>query len=302
MTRKGTRGMGQTVGFIGIGIMGGRMARNLLKAGYVLKVHNRTPAKAEALRPLGAMVVASPRDAATGADAVLTMVADPAALRAVLEGPRGAFAGCRPGTLLIDLSTVDPGTSQAMAAEAKQLGLRYLEAPVTGGVSAAEQGTLTIMVGGSAEDFTQAKSVLEAMGKKVLHMGPIGHGSVMKLAVNLLSACIVTAMAEGLVLAAKSGLDPDRVVEVLTERSPLIGRTAPRILAGDFSANFPLSLSHKDVQLALAVARSAGVPMFSLGTVAQLQIAALAKGLGDRDQTATIQVLEEIAGVKVRRR
>jgi len=292
--------MAQVVGFIGLGIMGGRMARNVLKAGHALQAYNRTAAKAEALRPMGATIVASPREAATGADFVITMVSDPPVLAAVLEGPDGAFAGCRPGTLLIDMSTVDPDTSRAMAARAASLGLRYLEAPVMGGVGAAEQGTLTIMVGGTPENFAAAKPLLETMGRKILHAGPMGHGSVLKLSANLVAACIVTAMNEGLVLATKAGLDPAMVAEVLSERSPLIERTAPRVLAGDFAARFPLKLSHKDVQLALAASRSLGVPLSSLEAVAQLQAAALAKDLGDQDQTATIQVLEGIAGVQVR--
>jgi len=294
--------MFQTVAFIGLGIMGGRMAKNVLRAGYPLRVYNRTRAKTEAVRELGAAVAAAPREAVVGADMVITMVADPPALAAVLEGPEGAFAGCRPGTLVIDMSTVDPGTSQAMAAKAQGLGLRYLEAPVTGGVGAAEQGTLTIMVGGTPEDFAAAKPLLESMGKKILHAGPMGASSVLKLTTNLVAACIVTAMNEGLVLAAKAGLDPGLTAEVLAERSPLIGRTAPRVLEGDFAARFPLKLSHKDVRLALATGRSLGVPLSALETVAQLQAAALAKGLGELDQTATIRVLEDIVGIEVRRR
>lgn len=292
--------MTQIVAFIGLGIMGGRMVKNVLKAGYAIRAYNRTAAKTEDVRRLGATVCASPREAAAGADAVITIVSDPPALAAVLEGPDGAFAGCRSGTLVIDMSTVDPGTSQAMAARARALGLRYLEAPVTGGVGAAEQGTLTIMAGGTPGDFAAAKPLLETLGKKVLHVGPMGQGSVLKLAANLVAASIVTAMNEGLVLTAKAGLDPALVVEVLAERSPLIGRAGPRVLAGQFAANFPLRLSHKDVSLALATGRSLGVPLFGLAAVAQLQIAALAKGLGESDQTATIQVLEEIAGVRVR--
>jgi 3-hydroxyisobutyrate dehydrogenase-like beta-hydroxyacid dehydrogenase len=293
--------MAQTVAFIGIGIMGSRMVRNVLKAGYAVRAYNRSAAKAEALAPLGATVAASPRAAAADADGVVTMVADPRALQAVLEGPDGAFAGCRPGALVVDMSTVDPGTSQAMAAKARALGVRYLEAPVTGGVGAAEQGTLTIMAGGSAEDFAAARPLLETMGKKVLHVGPMGHGSVLKLCANLVAASIITAMNEALALAAKSGLNLDVVTEVLTERSPLIGRTAPKVLSGDFSANFPLKHSHKDVQLALSSARAVGTPMFALGAVAQLQAAALAKGYGDLDQTVTVRILEEIAGVEARK-
>jgi len=151
------------------------------------------------------------------------------------------------------------------------------------------------------EDFAAAKPLLETMGKKVLHVGPMGQGSVLKLCANLVAASIITSMNEALTLAAKSGLNLDVVTEVLTERSPLIGRTAPKVLAGDFAANFPLKHSHKDVQLALSSARSVGTPMFALGAVAQLQAAALAKGYGDLDQTVTVRILEEIAGIQARR-
>jgi len=293
--------MGQTVAFIGLGIMGGRMVKNVLKAGYAVRAQNRTTAKAEAVKLLGASVAATPREAAAGADIVVTMVADPPALAAVLEGPDGVFAGCRPGTLVVDMSTVDPGTSRAMAAKAQGLGLRYLEAPVTGGVGAAEQGTLTIMAGGSAEDFAAAKPLLETMGKKILYVGPMGHGSVLKLATNVVAAGIVALMGEALTLATKAGLDPTMVVEVLAERSPLIGRTGPRVLSGDFSPNFPLRLAAKDVRLALDAARVVGAPMFAAAAVGQVQSAALAKGLGDFDQSVMIRVLEELAGVVSRR-
>jgi len=294
--------MASTVAFIGLGIMGGRMVKNVLKGGYLVRAYNRTVQKTDEAKALGATIVGSPKEAATGADVVITMVSDPPALTAVLEGPSGVFAGCRPGALIIDMSTVDPGTSQAMAARAVSSGLRYVDAPVTGGVAAAAQGGLTIMVGGTADDFAGAKPVLETMGKKILHIGPAGHGSLMKLIVNQVGACIITAAIEGLALAAKAGVDPKIVVDVLTERSPLIGRTAPKILAGDFSANFSLRLAHKDVQLALSAARSLGVPMFSLATVAQFQAAALAKGYGEQDQTATMQILEDLIGVKARAR
>ncbi len=292
--------MAAVVAFIGIGIMGGRMVRNVLKAGHPVRAYNRTPAKLEPLRPLGAAIAASPRGAAEGAEAVITMVADPPALAAVLEGPDGALAGCRPGTLVIAMSTVDPATSRAMGARAHAAGLRYLEAPVTGGVGAAEQGSLTIMAGGRPEDFAAARPLLATMGKKILYVGALGQGSVLKLAVNLVAASIISSMVEALGLTTKAGLDPRLVVEVLTERSPLIGSAAPRILAGDYAPRFPLKLAHKDVQLALAAARDLGVPLFALASVAQVQAAALARGYGDLDHTATMRVLEEIAGFRVR--
>lgn len=292
--------MGQTVAFIGMGLMGSRMAKNVLKAGHALRVYNRTTAKSEELQKLGATITASPREAAQGADAVITMVADPPALRTVLAGVEGAFAGCRQGTMVIDMSTVDPETSLGMAAEAQARGLRYLEAPVTGGLGAAEQGTLLIMAGGRMEDFQAAKPLLETMGKKVLRVGQMGSGAAMKLTTNMVASSISAAMAEALVFAAKAGLEPFLVAEVLADRSPLIARWAPRVLAGEFSPFFPLRLAHKDVHLALATARGLGVPLFTLAAVGQLQTAALAKGLGDLDQTATIQVLEEIVGLPVR--
>lgn len=294
--------MGQTVAFIGLGIMGSRMVKQVLKAGYAVRAYNRTRAKAEATQGLGAVVCGSPREAAAGADCVVSIVADPPALVAVMDGPDGALAGSRPGTLVIDMSTVDPDTSQAMAAKARGLGLRYVEAPVTGGIWAAEEGTLTILAGGSPEDFALAKPLLDTMGKKVLHVGPMGQGSVLKLALNLVAAAIITSTAEALALATKYGLDSRMVVEVLTERSPLIGRTAPAMLSGDYTANFPLKHSHKDVQLGLAAARSAGVPMFALSAVAQVQAAAMAKGYADLDQTVTMRLLEEIVGIEVRKK
>jgi len=294
--------MALKVGFIGIGIMGGPMVKNVLKAGHAVRAYNRTREKAEALRASGALVAGSAREAAEGADAVITIVADPPALAAVLEGPEGAFAGCRPGALVIDMSTVDPGTSRMMGAKAAARGLRYVEAPVMGGVGGAEKATLTIMAGGSPEDFAAAKPLLETMGKKILHVGPLGHGSVLKLAANMVAASIITSMVEAFGLTTKAGIDGRLVAEVLSERAPLIERTAPRLLEGDYKARFPLKHSHKDVQLALAAARELGLPLFSLASVAQLQAAALAKGYGDLDQSATMRLLEEIGGVRVARK
>lgn len=290
----------ETVAFIGLGLMGRPMTRNILKRGYTLRVYNRTAAKAEELRALGATVAGSPREAAAGADAVITMVADPPALSAVLEGQDGAFAACRPGSLVIDMSTVDPETSRRLAARARGLSLRYLEAPVTGGVRGAEEGTLIIMVGGEATDLAAARPLLETMGRKILHLGAMGMGSAMKLATNLVASTIFTAMAEALVFAAKAGIEPRLAAEILAERSPLIAGSAPRVLGGDFAARFPLKLAHKDVHLALATGRTLGVPLFALGAVGQLYTAALAKGLGEQDQIAMIKLLEEIAAIQVR--
>ena len=295
--------MGQTVAFIGLGIMGGRMVKNVLKAGYAVRAQNRTAAKAEALKPLGATVVATPREAAAGADIVVTMVADPPALAAVLEGPDGVFAGCRPGTLVVDMSTVDPGTSQAMAAKARALGLRYLEAPVTGGVGAAEQGTLTIMAGGSAEDFAAAKPLLETHGEESAPRGADGAGFGLEALRQSGGGEHHHVHERSVGLGGEVGPGSghgDRGARRSAPRSS--ARTAPKVLSGDFSANFPLKHSHKDVQLALSTGRQVGTPMFASAAVAQLQARGARERMGRLGPDGDDSVLEEIAGVQVRKR
>jgi 3-hydroxyisobutyrate dehydrogenase len=260
--------MKPSIGFIGLGLMGGPMARNLLRAGFPVTVWNRTRSKAEALVPDGAKVAASPEDAAAAADVLITIVSDPPALEMVLfgadnKGP-GALSRLRPGTLLIDCSTVSPVLERQVSAACDKRGIAFLDAPVTGGTWGAEKGELVFMVGGKAEVLERAVPVLEVMGKKWFLLGDTGAGQTVKLAMNLLLALNVDALAEAMALVTSSGLEAKKLVEVLLSsmgRSGLYDVKAPLMLKGEFPASFPLRLMHKDLTLALELARENGTSL-----------------------------------------
>jgi len=260
--------MKTSVGFIGLGLMGTPMARNLLRAGFPVTVWNRTRSKAEALVPDGAKVAASQEDAAAQADVLITIVSDPPALEEVLfgadnKGP-GALSRLRPGTLLIDCSTVSPALERQVSAACAKCNIAFLDAPVTGGTWGAEKGELVFMVGGKAEVLERAVPVLEAMGKKWFLLGDVGAGQTVKLAMNLLLALNVDALAEAMALVTSSGLPAARLVEVLQSsmgRSALYDVKAPLMLKGEFPASFPLRLMQKDLTLALELARENGTTL-----------------------------------------
>jgi len=256
--------MKPTIGFIGLGLMGKPMARNLLKAGFPLVVWNRTAAKAEDLVREGAKLAANPREAAAQADVLVTIVSDPAALEEVLWGADGALDGLRRGSMLVDSSTVTPDLERRVAAACAERGVDFLDAPVTGGTWGAEKGELVFMIGGEAEVLERAKPVLSAMGKKLFLLGPNGAGQTVKLAMNLLLAVEVDALAESLALVTAAGIPGERFVEVMQSgmgRAPVLDVKAPLILKDEFPASFPLRLMHKDVRLALELARQRGVTL-----------------------------------------
>jgi 3-hydroxyisobutyrate dehydrogenase-like beta-hydroxyacid dehydrogenase len=256
--------MKPTIGFIGLGLMGKPMARNLLKAGFPLVVWNRTAAKAEDLVREGAKLAANPREAAAQADVLVTIVSDPAALEEVLWGADGALDGLRRGSMLVDSSTVTPDLERRVAAACAERGVDFLDAPVTGGTWGAEKGELVFMIGGEAEVLERAKPVLSAMGKKFFLLGPNGAGQTVKLAMNLLLAVEVDALAESLALVTAAGIPGERFVEVMQSgmgRAPVLDVKAPLILKDEFPASFPLRLMHKDVRLALELARQRGVTL-----------------------------------------
>ncbi len=256
--------MKPTIGFIGLGLMGKPMARNLLKAGFPLVVWNRTAAKADDLVREGAKLAANPREAAAQADVLLTIVSDPPALEDVLWGTNGALDGLRRGSVLVDSSTVTPDLERRAAAACAERGLDFLDAPVTGGTWGAEKGELVFMIGGKAEVFERVKPVLSAMGQKFFVLGPNGAGQTVKLAMNLLMAVEVDALAESLALVAAAGIPGERFVEVMQSgmgRAPVLDVKAPLMLKGEFPASFPLRLMHKDVRLALELARQRGVTL-----------------------------------------
>ena len=256
--------MKPTIGLIGLGLMGRPMAANLLKAGYALTVWNRTRARAEEVAMLGAKVAATAREAAASSDVLLTVVSDPPALEAVLWGADGALAGLRKGSVLVDSSTVAPELARRVAAACAERGAEFLDAPVTGGTWGAEKGELVFMVGGSREVLERVEPVLAAMGKRFLHMGAHGAGQTVKLAMNLILALEVQALAEALELVTGAGVEAARLIEVLQSsmaRAAVLDVKAPMILERNFAPSFPLRLMHKDLGLAMELAREAGVKL-----------------------------------------
>lgn len=256
--------MKPTVGLIGLGLMGKPMGRNLLKAGFPLVVWNRTKERADDLVREGTKFAANPRETATQADVLITIVSDPPAVEQILWGQNGALEGLRRGTLYIDSSTVSPELARRAAAACAERGVDYLDAPVTGGTCGAEKGELVFMVGGRAEVFERAKPVLEAVGKRFFLLGPNGAGQTVKLAMNMILALEVEALAEALALVTKAGVPGERLVEVMQSsmaRAAVLDVKAPLILKNDYPPSFPLRLMHKDMRLALELARNQGVPL-----------------------------------------
>ncbi len=256
--------MKPTVGLIGLGLMGKPMGRNLLKAGFPLVVWNRTAARAEDLVREGAKLGANPRDTAQKADVLITIVSDPPALEEVLWGAAGALDGLRRGSTYIDSSTVSPDLERRVAAACAERGVDFLDAPVTGGTWGAEKGELVFMMGGAKEILEHVRPVLETLGKHIFLLGPNGAGQTVKLAMNLILALEVDALAEALALVTSAGVPGERLVEVLQSsmgRSGLLDLKAPLMLKNEFPASFPLRLMHKDMRLALELARKQGVTL-----------------------------------------
>lgn len=295
--------MPQSIGFIGLGIMGQPMALNFIKAGYKLAVYNRTAGKTAALADAGARVAASPADAARDADMVMMIVSDSGAVEAVVTGKDGILESLRPGTLVIDSSTISPAVSRKMACLVAGQGAAWLDAPVTGSKHGAEKGELTFMIGGDRQAFDRALPFLQVLGKKHIYCGSHGLGLSAKLAQNTIQATMLEVFCEGFVLAAKAGVRPETMLEIIQSsmaRAALTDFKAPFIFKGDFTPYFPLKLMHKDLELAAEAGYAQGVPLPTLGAVKEVYMAARAQGKGDLDYASVVTYLEELAGVKVR--
>lgn len=252
------------VGLIGLGLMGSPMAANFLKAGFPLTVWNRTAEKAQKLAKLGATAAKSPADAAAKTDILLTIVSDPPALEEVLWGEQGALSALKSGSVLIDSSTVSPALARRIAKACAEKSVAFLDAPVTGGTWGAEKGELVFMMGGEKETFERVRPVLEAVGKRFFLLGPNGAGQTVKLAMNLILALEVEALAEGLELVTSSGVDGAKLIEVLQSsmgRAPVLDVKAPVMLKHDFAPSFPLRLMHKDIRLAMELAKENGLEL-----------------------------------------
>ncbi|HYL10849.1 MAG TPA: NAD(P)-dependent oxidoreductase [Candidatus Acidoferrales bacterium] len=276
--------MKPTVGFIGLGLMGRPMAANLLKAGFPVVVWNRTASRGHGVAKQGALLAASPREAAAAADVLITIVSDPPALEEVLWGTQGALAALRRGTTYLDSSTVAPSLARRIAAACQERGVKFLDAPVTGGTWGAEKGELVFMVGGDAETLKGIEPVLGAMGKRWFHLGPNGAGQTIKLAMNMILALQVDALAEALALVQGAGLPGEKLVEVMQSsmaRAAVLDVKAPLLLKREYAPSFPLRLMHKDLGLALDLANQVGVPLPA--TAAAREIYNAVKGAAKED-------------------
>jgi 3-hydroxyisobutyrate dehydrogenase len=295
--------LAEPVGFVGLGIMGSRMAACLARAGHPVTVYNRTAAKAEAwAAEHGGRVAATPREAAEGASAVITMVVDGAQVEEVLLGEDGAVGGAAPGTLFVDCSTIAPADVRRIGAALAERELPFVDAPVSGSSPKAETGTLTIMAGGSPEAFGRAKPFFDAMGETILHVGPLGHGQTVKVISNAVSATNAATLAQALVVGKATGVDLEALVTVLgasSSASTMVTLKAKPMLAHDYTPLFRLEHMLKDVGICLDESEAAGAPFPSAALARELYNAAMGRGLADEDFAAVLEAVEGLAGVRL---
>jgi len=291
-----------TVGFIGLGIMGKPMVRNLLKAGYSVTVRDVVQAPVDELVAEGATSAATAREVAASTDVLITMLPDSPDVQAAYLGPDGALAAARPGWLAIDMSSISPVVARQVAALAAGAGAEMLDAPVSGGDKGAIAGTLSIMVGGSETAFERARPIFEAMGKTIVLVGPSGAGQVAKVCNQVVVAVVIEAVSEALVLGAKAGVDPTRIAEVLQgglASTKVLDMRRANMLGGTFDPGFRIRLHLKDLKNALELAREAGVVLPATVEVEQLMQRARIAGRGEYDHSGLITVLEDLAEIRV---
>ena len=289
------------LGYVGLGVMGGRMAARLLAKGHRVTGFNRTRSKAEALAGDGLRVADTPRDVAAAADVTFVMVANSAALRAVADGPFGLVAGLGHDKILVDMSTVSPVVSRELAARAREAGAQMVDAPVSGSVLTLEQGKLSIMVGGDRQTFDRVRPILEDIGPKVSYVGGNGLAVSMKIATNISVAVQMLAFAEGVLLAEKSGIARETAVDVMTNSaigSPMLRYRGPFVLQMPDQAWFDTTMMQKDLQLALDMGRDLRVPLPTTSTANEWLTATRAMGLSAADFAAVFQALARAAGVE----
>jgi 2-hydroxy-3-oxopropionate reductase len=292
--------MAETVGFIGLGIMGKPMAENLIEAGYDLVVYNRTREKAEDLE--GSTVADSPREVAEQSDIIITMLPDSPQVEEVLAGKGGVFEGVGEGALIVDMSTISPLVTEKLSEKAREKGASMLDAPVSGGDVGAIDGTLAIMVGGSEEDFERASPLFEVMGGAVTHVGPSGTGQVVKAANQIVVALTIEAVSEALVLGSKGGVAPEKILDVLgggLAGNKVMELKREKLLDHSFDPGFKIELHHKDLGIALAAGREYGVTLPVTAVVDQMLQDLRMREKGDRDHSAILTLIEESSGHEI---
>lgn len=296
--------MKKRIGFVGLGTMGLPMARNVIKAGYVVVGYDVVPQQLAAFEQSGGTRGSSPRDVAAQSDVVITMLPESKHVEQAILGADGVYAGLKEGAIHIDMSTIEASATRRFAAIAAESGIRMIDAPVGKSSAAAVDGTLTIMVGADAATFKECYDVLRTMGDTIHHCGDVGMGEVVKILNNLISAGILATVAEGVVLAAKAGVDLEVLADVLKGTGAanwhLENTFRKRVFEGDFKPGFKTRLMHKDARLGATLADELGVPMPVTALVRQLFAVAVGRGLGDEDWGALTTLTEEAAGVKAR--
>jgi 2-hydroxy-3-oxopropionate reductase len=292
------------IGFIGLGIMGKPMGRNLLKAGYSLAVYDFLPGPVAELVEAGAEPAESSRDTAARADVIITMLPDGPDVEMAVLGPGGVLEGARKGSILVDMSSISPLVSQKIGSACAEKGVEFLDAPVSGGEPKAVDGTLAIMVGGKQEVFEKVKPILGKMGSTVTLTGPVGAGNVTKLANQIMVACNIAAMGEALVLATRAGLDPEVVFNAVKgglAGSTVLNAKAPMVIARNFKPGFRIRLHEKDLRNALLAAESMKVPLPVTSLVQQMLMSLMNDGKGDYDHAGIVTFLEGLAGIEVKK-
>ncbi|NJN19810.1 MAG: NAD(P)-dependent oxidoreductase [Oscillochloris sp.] len=294
--------MSERLGFIGLGIMGRGMAHNLRKAGYDLMVWNRTAARADSLRAAGAQVATSPADLAANCDVIFSCVSDTPDVQAVILGDQGVIHGVRPGALVVDMSTISPQVAREVAEALAAKDVFSLDAPVSGGSEGAEKGTLSIMVGGPADQVARAQPYFAAMGKTITHVGPSGAGQTVKLVNQILVVVNMLAVSEALVFAQASGADLEKTLQAVgggAAGSWMLANRAPQVLNRDWRPGFTIDLQQKDLRLVLEAADQVAAPMIATSMVFHMYRTLQQSGLGAEGNHALIKALERLAGVTV---
>ena len=290
--------MQPNIGFIGLGIMGEPMAGHILRKGYDLTVYNRTPSKAAALVKAGATEAASPAEVASHTDIIITMVSDTPDVEAVVAGPTGIIQRIRPGSVVVDMSTIAPAMEKQLDQQLQAVGCGLVDAPVSGGDIGARKGTLAIMAGGRRPDFERVKPVLETMGSTLTHCGPVGHGQLTKLSNQILVSLTLLGVCEAVLFAAKNGLDPEVMIEAVqggAAGSWQLSNLGPRIARADYAPGFMVDLLQKDLGLVLEAGYQAQVSLLGTSLVRQLMSAAQAMGDGTEGTQVLARVLNALA-------
>jgi len=290
------------IGFIGLGIMGKPMARNLLKAGYPLVVHNRSRGAVEELGREGAQPAASSKEVAERSEIIITMLPDSPDVEVVYAGEQGIFSGVKSGTLLIDMSSISPVVARKLAAEAEKRACDTLDAPVSGGEAGAIGATLSIMIGGKASAVERASPIFQTLGKNIVHVGEAGAGQVTKAANQMVVGTTIAIVGEALVLAKKAGVDPAKVRQALLggfAQSKILEAHGQKMLDRNFKPGFRIRLHEKDMKIALATGSEYGVPLMVTGIVGQMMTAMKGMGNGDLDHAGLVKFVEELAKTEI---